>query len=94
MAHTKSAEKRWRQMLKRRTRNRLVKKDIKTRLKDFAEAEKASTPDKLKEQYNLAAKKLDKAAAKRTIHPNTAARKKSQLARRMNAKLKAATPAS
>ena len=45
------------------------------------------TPEKLREEFILAVRKLDKAAAKRIIHPNTAARKKSQLARLLNQKL-------
>jgi small subunit ribosomal protein S20 len=40
----------------------------------------------LREQYRVVAKKLDKAAAKRVIHPNLAARKKSQLAKMLNKK--------
>ena len=37
-------------------------------------------------EYNVAAKKLDKAAARRVLHPNTAARRKSQLARLLRGK--------
>ena len=44
--------------------------------------------DKLQAELKAAIKKLDKAAAKRVIHPNTAARKKSQLARLANAQAK------
>ena len=44
-------------------------------------------------EVRKAAKTLDKAAAKRVIHPNLAARKKSQLARMLNAKSNPATPA-
>jgi small subunit ribosomal protein S20 len=80
MAHTKSAEKRLRQSEKRRLHNRAVKKALKTQLKKFAAA--VSGPlDQLRKEYDIAAKKLDKAAAKRVIHPNLAARKKSQMAR-------------
>ena len=44
-------------------------------------------------QFKIACKKLDKAAAKRVIHANQAARKKSQLARALNAKEAAPKPA-
>jgi small subunit ribosomal protein S20 len=85
MPHTRSAKKHQRKSEKRRLHNRAVKKAIKTQLKRFEEAA-GGTVEELRSQYNLAAKKLDKAAAKRVIHPNLAARKKSQLARALFAK--------
>ena len=90
MPHTRSARKNVRKSLKRKLRNRSVKKDIKTQLKAFDEALQGPI-DELKKQYNLAAKRLDKAAARRIIHPNLAARKKSQLARLLNKKPAAGT---
>ena len=87
MPHTRSAKKQLRKSINRRLRNRSVKSALKTQLKKFtAQAEEKSTPEELRQQYNLAAKKLDKAAAKRIIHPNLAARKKSQLARMLHEK--------
>ena len=80
MPHTRSAKKNMRKSEKRRLRNRAGKKVIKNQLKAFIAA-LGGPLDELKKQYNLAAKKLDKAAAKKVIHPNLAARKKSQLAR-------------
>jgi small subunit ribosomal protein S20 len=80
MPHTPSAKKRLRQSTKRRLRNRAVKKAIKTQLKRFAAALNGPV-EELRKEFNLAAKKLDKAAAKRVIHANLAARKKSQMAR-------------
>src|SRR5258707_10277074 len=85
MPHTSSAKKRLRQTQKRRLLNRSVKKAIKTQLKRFEAAEKGPV-EELRKEYNLAAKKLDKAAAKRVVHPNLAARKKSQLARLLKEK--------
>ncbi len=90
MPHTKSAKKNLRKAEKRRLHNRAVKKDIKTQVKSFLSAVEGPI-DELKKEYNLAAKKLDKAAAKRVIHRNTAARKKSQLARQLHAKTSTAT---
>ena len=81
MPHTKSAKKRLRQNEKRRLHNRAVKKAIKTQIKKVLAALEGTSPEALKTEYALAAKKLDKAAAKRIVHPNMAARKKSQLAR-------------
>jgi small subunit ribosomal protein S20 len=84
MPHTHSAEKRLRQDEKRRLRNKARVRGIKKQIKVFLDAVK-SAPDKAAAEYNLAAGKLDRAAAKRTIHPNAAARKKSQLAKKLAA---------
>jgi small subunit ribosomal protein S20 len=81
MPHTRNAEKRVRQSEKRRLRNRAAKKAIKTNIKSLLDAVKAGNPDTIKTEYRLAIRKLDKAAAKRVVHPNLAARKKSQLAK-------------
>lgn len=86
MPHTSSAKKRLRQNLKRRQHNRAIKKELKLQLRAVTKADKDVTLEQLREEYNKAAKKLDKAAAKRVIHPNLAARKKSQLARLLNQK--------
>jgi small subunit ribosomal protein S20 len=79
MPHTKSAKKHLRQSEKRRELNRAAKKAIRTQIKQVVEVAKSGTVEQLQKEYNLAAKKLDKAAAKRVVHPNMAARKKSQL---------------
>lgn len=88
MPHLKSAKKRMRQTAKRREHNRAVKKALKKQLKTLLEVanDKAAAPDALKKEVTAAVKKLDKAAAKRIIHPNLAARKKSQIARLVNSK--------
>jgi small subunit ribosomal protein S20 len=86
MPHTKSAKKNLRKAIKRRLHNRSVKSAIKTQIKRVTTAAAGSDLDQLRKEYNLAAKKLDKAAAKRIIHPNLAARKKSQLARLVHQK--------
>jgi small subunit ribosomal protein S20 len=93
MPHTKSAKKRLRQNLKRKARNRAAKKQIKLQTRSFLEAVKAGDAAKIQAEYNLAAKRLDKAAARRVIHPNTAARKKSKLALKMRAKPAETAPA-
>jgi small subunit ribosomal protein S20 len=92
MPHTKSAKKRLRQNVKQRARNRATKKAMKLQMKAVLQAVKSGPVEQLREEVRMASKKLDKAAAKRVIHPNLAARKKSQLARLLNAK--AAAPAS
>ncbi len=89
MPHTPSAKKSLRQDAKRRLRNRAVKKSLKIQLKKLTEPDKGTAVEKLQVELTLAIKKLDKAAAKRVIHPNLAARKKSQLTRLVNAQAKA-----
>jgi small subunit ribosomal protein S20 len=92
MPHLKSAKKRMRQTLKRRDHNRAVKKALKKQLKSVFEVanDKAASADVLKKEVTAAVKKLDKAAAKGVVHRNLAARKKSQIARLVNARNKPA----
>ncbi len=85
MPHTRSAEKNLRKSEKRRLRNRAAKRTIKTLCKRVEAAVGEGNVEKMKAELVLAVQKIDKAAAKRVIHPNTAARKKSQLARMVNA---------
>ncbi|HEY8506172.1 MAG TPA: 30S ribosomal protein S20 [Gemmataceae bacterium] len=86
MPHTKSAKKALRQNERRRARNRATKKAMKKQIKAFLAALENGTREEAQEQFSLAAKRLDKAAARRVIHPNAAARKKSKLALKLNAK--------
>ena len=90
MPHTKSAEKALRQNEKRRDHNRTVKKAIKVQVKKFTTALEEGTPEQKIAEYKQAVKRFDKAAAKKIIHPNAAARKKSQLAKKLNAATAAA----
>ncbi len=90
MPHTRSAKKNLRKSEKRRVRNRAAKRTIKTHCKRVVAAAAEGTPEQLREEFIQAVRKLDKAAAKRIIHPNMAARKKAQLARLLNEKLAAA----
>jgi len=91
MPHTRGAKKRLRQNQKRRLHNRAIKGAIKTQIKKVLATAKTGTAEQLQTEVRVVVKKLDKAAAKRVIHPNLAARKKSQLARLMHQKT-AATP--
>jgi small subunit ribosomal protein S20 len=86
MPHTRSAKKSLRKSQKRRLLNRAAKKAIKVQIKSVLAAAEKGAVDELRKEYILIAKRLDKAAAKRVIHPNTAARKKSQLARLLHKK--------
>jgi small subunit ribosomal protein S20 len=93
MPHTKSAKKRLRQTEKRRLHNRAIKRAMKKQVKTLLEVLKTGTVEQVRQEYINTAKKLDKAAAKRVIHPNLAARKKSQLQQKVNAKAAAPQPA-
>jgi small subunit ribosomal protein S20 len=86
MPHTRSAKKNLRKSEKRRLHNRAVNRSIKTQIKKVESLAASANPEELAKEFRSAVKKLDKAAAKRIIHPNMAARKKSQLARLMNKK--------
>ncbi len=85
MAHSLSAKKRIRQSIKRRARNRSRKEQVKESVKAFASAVTAGAFDKAEAALREAAQRLDKVAAKGTIHKNTAARRRSRLARKLNA---------
>lgn len=85
MPHTRSAKKHGRKDEKRRLHNRSVKKAIKVEIKKYLELAKEGKTAELEKELVVAYKKLDTAAAKRIIHPNAAARKKSQLARMLGA---------
>ncbi len=84
MAHSSSAKKRIRQNEKRRARNRWRKDQIKEAIKGFEVAIHDNDADKAAEQLKVCYKKLDKVAAKGTIHKNAAARKKARLAKKLN----------
>lgn len=79
MPNTTSAKKRLKQSLVRRARNRSTKSVLKTVVRKTREAVAAGDVALGETQFRLAAKKLDQAAAKRVIHPNSAARVKSRL---------------
>ena len=85
MAHSLSAKKRVRQNEKRRARNRQRKLLIKDELKSFTTAITAGDPAAASTELTKVVKRLDKVAAKHTIHKNTAARKRSRLTKRLNA---------
>jgi small subunit ribosomal protein S20 len=77
VANIKSAEKRWRQSLKRRMRNRGVRTAVRTHIKTVNRSLGAGEADD--DALKQAVRALDKAAEKGIIHPNNAARRKSRL---------------
>lgn len=83
MANIKSQIKRNRQNVKRNLANRKVRSEIHTRTKT-ADAAVAAGADNADELVRDAISRIDKAAASGVMHKNKAARKKSQLAKRLN----------
>jgi small subunit ribosomal protein S20 len=81
VANTKSAMKRIRQNERRRLRNRMVRTKVRSALKIARTIEGPEQRATIQE----ALRSLDKAVSKGVIHRNTAARKKSALARRLTA---------
>ncbi len=79
MANIKSQEKRNRQNQVRRMSNKSITSDLKTAIKKVETAAAAGEPTD--ELFRTAQKKIDMAASKGVLHPRTAARKKSRLAK-------------
>jgi len=85
MPNIKSAKKRMRQNEKRRARNRITKKNLRTNIKKAILAVEGEDQELAVQQVRLACKKLDKTAQKGVIKKNTAGRKKSRLMKKLNA---------
>ena len=84
MANIKSAKKRIGVINKKTAINRRVKNSLKAIVKSFNKALAAQEFDTAKEKLALAEKKLMQAAAKGTIHKNTASRKVSRMTKAFN----------
>ncbi len=91
MANHASALKADRQSVKRRTRNRSNRSALRTALKSFVEKTRTDKPADPKAELASLYSEIDKAAKKKALSKNAAARQKSRLTRRMN-KAVAATP--
>jgi small subunit ribosomal protein S20 len=85
VAHSLSAKKRVRQNAKRRVINRARKSQVKTQVKRLETALGAGNVEAADTEFRATVKKLDKVAATSTMHKKTAARKKSRLAKKLNA---------
>lgn len=85
MANLASAKKRIKQNERNRVRNRARLSMLKTETRKFTDAIREGKLDVAGEQLRKLFRKIDQVAAKGTLHPNTAARRKSRLTRRLNA---------
>ena len=84
MANTKSAKKRVRQSEKRRLINVSRKTEIKTSIRKVIDSLNRKDPiEETKKLLRNAEAKISRAKGKGVIHPNTAARKISRLAKRV-----------
>jgi small subunit ribosomal protein S20 len=83
MPNIKSASKRVKTQAVRAMRNKAVKSNLKSTLKKADAA--LQTGEGAAEAVKTAVIKLDKAASKGILHKNNVARKKSRLARQLNA---------
>ncbi len=86
MAQTGSAKKRIRQNETGRLRNRSRMAKVRTAVKAVVKAADGAAGvdrDQADALYRKAASELDRAAKRRIIHPNAAARRKSRLAKRL-----------
>lgn len=81
MPNTKSAKKNWKQNLKARARNRKVKTVLKNELKAIRGAVAAGNATDAAKDAVTAQTKLDRAAARKVIHRNKAARLKSRISK-------------
>jgi len=80
-----SAKKRVKQNERNRTRNRSRKSVLKTETRRLLDVLGSGDVKAASDAFMLVTKKLDQLAAKGTLHKNTVARRKSRLARRLNA---------
>lgn len=87
MANIRSQIKRNRQNEARRRRNQAVRSELKTRAKAALVAADSGDPEAAEAALRTAQQRLDRAAAKGTLHRRTAARRKSRLARRVRTRL-------
>lgn len=84
MPNIKSAKKRVKVIAAKSVANKATKSNLKTVIKKADLAITNGAPESA-EAVRVALKKIDQAAAKGILHKNTAARKKSQMAMKLNA---------
>ena len=85
MPNIKSAKKRVVVIEKKTLRNNMIKSGYKSAVKKFEQAVESGNKEEATTLFSQATKKIDQACAKGVIVKNTAARKKSNLAKKLNA---------
>ena len=85
MPNIKSAIKRVSVIEKKTQRNNMIKSGYRTAVKKFEQAVEAGNKEEATKLFTEATKKVDQACTKGVIVKNTAARKKSNMAKKLNA---------
>jgi small subunit ribosomal protein S20 len=84
LRRTKSGQKAARASKRKQARNRSVRSALKTYVAKAENLIESNQAEPAKAAVTEAASFLDRAAKKNVLHPNTAARRKSRLARKLN----------
>ena len=84
MPNIKSAKKRVKVIETKTLRNKMIKSALKTYIKKFDVTATSGDKAAADAAFKLAVKKIDQAVSKGVIKKNTASRKKSQLAQKLN----------
>lgn len=84
MPNIKSAKKRVKIIEKRTLRNKMIKSGYRTAVRKFEEAVESGNREEANTLFTQAVKKIDQACTKGVIVKNAAARKKSNLAKKLN----------
>ena len=85
MPNIKSAIKRVSVIEKKTARNNMIKSGYKSAVKKFEQAAATGNVEEATTLFSAATKKIDQACTKGVLVKNTAARKKSSLAKKLNA---------
>ena len=85
MPNIKSAIKRVSVIEKKTLRNNMIKSGYKSAVKKFEQAVESGNVEEAKTLFSQATRKIDQACSKGVIVKNTAARNKSNLAKKLNA---------
>ena len=85
MPNIKSAIKKIKKKKKKTLRNNMIKSGYKSAVKKFEQALESGNIEEAKTLFSEATRKIDQACSKGVIVKNTAARKKSNLAKKLNA---------
>lgn len=84
MPNIKSAIKRTKVIETKTLRNKMIKSEVKTAIRTFNTAVESGDKSKAEETFKVAVKKIDQSCTKGVIKANTASRKKSALAKKLN----------
>lgn len=85
MPNMKNAKKKVKQIAKHKVENNDFKASMRTAMKNVEKAIKNNDKEKASESLKTAIKRIDKAVAKGVVKPNTCARNKSRLTKKVNA---------